>query len=160
MRSLSSVVLEKKFLKDVGKLHSSSHTGALEVFHSEMLQYVPKRKHFCYQGMVCRTQLCVMDHNIHLDREQVVNQWGAREGLPRYSHVCPKGRNHWVAKRVKTAKTYPHLPKLVSSVLGFVMSGTKPTPMSKPYLPLRITGVERPSLDESLKYCRFETDLQ
>ena len=44
--ALEEVVSDKKLLKDVEKLTEFHHTGALEVFHSMMLKYLPKQKHF------------------------------------------------------------------------------------------------------------------
>jgi hypothetical protein len=158
LEAFASVILDKLIMKDIGKLSCFSHTGNLESYHSEMIRYMPKNKYFSYQGMICRTQLCAMDHNIHVNREQIVNRSGPRVGLPRYSHSCPKGRDHWIAKKVKETKTYPHLPKLCCTVVESVISGKKPCPLTKPDLPARITGVERPSLDESLKYSRFTSE--
>jgi len=48
--ALKDVVLSQKLLKDVGKLSDSMHTGSLEVYHSMLLKYAPKRQHFNYIG--------------------------------------------------------------------------------------------------------------
>ena len=68
--ALEEVVLNKKFLKDIEKLTEFHHTGELEVYHSLLLKYVPKRLHFSHKGMVVRTQLAVIDHNSNTERNQ------------------------------------------------------------------------------------------
>ena len=44
-------------------LTSFQHTGALEVFHSLLLKYCPKRQHFSYIGMQARIEFAILDHN-------------------------------------------------------------------------------------------------
>lgn len=61
--ALEEIVLNERILKDLGKLTDFSHTGGLEVYHSLMLKYCPKRQHFSYKGMVARTQLAALDNN-------------------------------------------------------------------------------------------------
>jgi hypothetical protein len=76
LEAFASVVMDKKILEDIGKLSRFCHTGNLEVYHSELIRYIPKNKHFSHQGMISRTQLCAMDHNSHVDRPQIVNKSG------------------------------------------------------------------------------------
>ena len=61
--ALEDVISNARLLKDMEKLSEFYHTGALEVFHSLMLKYLPKRKPFTYSGMLARTQLAALDHN-------------------------------------------------------------------------------------------------
>ena len=61
--ALEEVITSKKLLKDLEKLTEFHHTRKLESYHSVMTKYVPKRKHFCYNRMVARTQLAILDHN-------------------------------------------------------------------------------------------------
>lgn len=49
--ALKAVVLEKRLLSACPKLAQFCHTGNLEVFHSMLLKYLPKRQHFTYEGM-------------------------------------------------------------------------------------------------------------
>ena len=56
--------LKKKCLeKDIRQLSEFCHTGSLEVYHSLMLKYVPKRQEFYSDQMWTRTALAAMDHN-------------------------------------------------------------------------------------------------
>ena len=50
--------------------------GSLEVFHSTMTKYTPKRLHFFYESMLARTQLAVLDHNYNVGREQAKTKTG------------------------------------------------------------------------------------
>ena len=68
--ALEDIICNKKFLNDLGKLTEFHHTGELESYHALMTKYVPKREHFCYNGMVARTQLAVLDHNANVNRSQ------------------------------------------------------------------------------------------
>lgn len=76
--------MNKKLLKDIRMLTEYHHTGSLEVFHSLILKYAPKRNHFSYQGMVGRTQLAIMDHNLNCERSQATVTKGKNKGEKRY----------------------------------------------------------------------------
>ena len=94
------------------------HTGQLEVFHSMMLKYVPKRQHFSYQGMVARTQLAALDHNYNLNRSQaVISNENDGVGEERYKVVFPKGLKDWVAKPVLKDKSYEFFNDLMYDVV-------------------------------------------
>ena len=53
----------KKILADIKYLSKFCHTGSLEVFHSVLNKYCPKRLHFTLEGMITRTQLAELDYN-------------------------------------------------------------------------------------------------
>ena len=72
--ALKEVVLDTKLLQDLNSLTQFCHTGNLEVYHSLLTKYCPKWQHFSYSGMVARTQLAVIDHNMHTNREQVIGK--------------------------------------------------------------------------------------
>lgn len=74
--ALKSVVLDKKLLKDISKLSQFCHTGILEVYHSLLLKYCPKRQQFSYKGMIARTQLEALDHNNNVGRSQSTTSTG------------------------------------------------------------------------------------
>ena len=79
--TLKSVVLDKNYIKGIGKLNQFCHTGILEVYHSLLLKYCPKRLHFGYKGMIAQTQLAALDHNNNVDRSQLqqpINKRGAK----------------------------------------------------------------------------------
>jgi hypothetical protein len=66
--------LKKKWLeKDIRQLSEFCHTGILEVYHSLMLKYVPKRPEFYLDQMWTRTALAAMDHNFSQNRGHKIN---------------------------------------------------------------------------------------
>ncbi|XP_070573895.1 uncharacterized protein [Ptychodera flava] len=115
--ALKEVVFDKRLLDAIGRLNQFCHTGSLEVFHSLLTKYTPKRQHFSYKGMVARSQLAALDHNVHCDRNYAIVKTGERQGRLQYKIVFPKSRNSWVAKPVKEKKTYPYVDDLMSSLV-------------------------------------------
>ena len=48
----------------MGHITGFHHTGNVEVYHSVMTKYCPKREHFDFDAMCARTQLAVLDQRI------------------------------------------------------------------------------------------------
>ena len=88
--ALEDVVTNKRLLKDLEKLTDFGHTGALEVYHSLLLKYCPKREHFSYKGMIARTRLAALDNNANTGREQAVVMAGERSGEKRFKRIFPR----------------------------------------------------------------------
>ena len=59
---------DKNFVKQLGLISHGHHTGKLEVLHSMMLAYVPKRVDYDPPSYVARTQLAILDHNENVQR--------------------------------------------------------------------------------------------
>ena len=76
------------------------HTGNLEVYHSVINKYSPKRLHFSLYGMIARTQLAVMDFNSGADDKQATKQ----DGTFRFKQVFSKVTQTWVVKKIKEKK--------------------------------------------------------
>ena len=133
--ALQKVVQDKTVLKDLGHVTMFCHTGQLEVYHSMLLKYAPKRQHFSYAGMVCRTQLAAIDHNYHLGRKQATTHSGEK----RYNVVYPKTSSHsknWVAKTIKQRKEYPYRADMMKDVVAMRMLGlSKSNPQLPPVKP-------------------------
>ncbi|CAG2243572.1 unnamed protein product [Mytilus edulis] len=66
--ALKEVILNKRLRKDIKHLSEFCHTGNLEVYHSLLLKYVPKRQEFDFDQMNARTSLAVIDHNMSQNR--------------------------------------------------------------------------------------------
>jgi ribonuclease HI len=115
--ALEEVMTNKKLLKDLAKLTEFHHTGELESYHSLMTKYTPKREHFCYNGMVARTQLAVLDHNANVNRTQTEVKKGPRQGEKRFKIVCGKQRKNWVAKEIKTPKSHSYVEGMMNDVI-------------------------------------------
>ena len=78
-RTLTNVVKDKTLLKDIKKLTGFHHTGSLEVFHSLLLKYCPKRQHFSYVGMQARIELTILDHNYNTERKHATMKKGSSD---------------------------------------------------------------------------------
>ncbi|KAJ8346555.1 hypothetical protein SKAU_G00279560 [Synaphobranchus kaupii] len=144
-KALSSVVLDKKLLLDLKQMANFKHTGALEVYHSAMLKYAPKRLHFNYNTMRARTQLTILDHNSNVGRPQAVTE----AGTMRYSITFPKQTKDWVAKKLYVPTTQAFRKHLVELVLERRQDKTVKykDPASKVQLPPRpgnIANVPKP----------------
>ena len=126
--ALEEVVFTPKLLKDMELVTEFHHTGELEIYHSMMLKYCPKRQHFSYKGMIARTQLAVLDHNHNTGRKQSVVNFGEAKGEPRYNVVFPKGRSSWVAKPIRETKSYEFLYDLMKDVKKAHTRGTHDFP--------------------------------
>ena len=61
--ALRKVVLKDSLLRDMKKLSGFHHTCSLEVFHSLLLKYCPKKQYFSYVGMQAHIELAILDHN-------------------------------------------------------------------------------------------------
>lgn len=59
-----------QFLSQVRQMAHGTHTGALEVLHSSMLAYAPKRLDFDPASYNARIQLAVIDHNENVERPE------------------------------------------------------------------------------------------
>ena len=63
-------------------------SGSLEVFHSTMLKYTPKRLHFFYDSMLARTMLAVIDHNVNVGRQLATTKTGNHQTIHLYISQC------------------------------------------------------------------------
>ena len=120
--ALEDVINNTRLLKDMEKLTEFHHTDALEVFHSLMLKYLPKRKHFTYSRMLAGTQLAALDHNHNCSRAQVVKS-GTCKGQQRFKVEKPKANKSWVCKPIKEPKFYKHLSGMLDDVVKAKQSG-------------------------------------
>jgi hypothetical protein len=111
--ALKSVVLNKTLLKDIRQLNEFCHTGNLEVYHSLMTKYCPKRQEFDSVQMTARTALAVLDHNNSTGRKQKQTS----DGEPRYRFVFPKSSSKWVAKPLYEDKTFQHVWHMMHCVV-------------------------------------------
>ncbi|XP_046566557.1 uncharacterized protein LOC124275119 [Haliotis rubra] len=119
-------MMNRKFLEDIRRLSKFLHTGRLEVYHSLLNKYCPKRQDFDKKQMTGRTQLAVLDHNKHTivdtqalsssleesssDAVTFINPDGVRVV---YSKHC----SDWVIKPISELKSYPYLKDMIMEVL-------------------------------------------
>ena len=107
------VVLDKRLTKDIRQLSEFCHTGSLEVYHSLMTKYVPKRQKFDFDQMNARTALAVIDHNMSRDRIQMTN----KKGEKLFKLGCTKANALWVVKSRYERKTYDWVSAMMVRVV-------------------------------------------
>ena len=85
--ALKEIILDKRLRKDIKQLSEFCHTGNIEVFHSLLTKYVPKRQEFDQDQMQARTTIAVIDHNLSQNRGQKLD----KSGQPVYrTAFCPR----------------------------------------------------------------------
>jgi hypothetical protein len=117
-KALEKIVFDKRIQKDIKQLNQFCHTGEIEVYHSMMLKYVPKRQEFQYPQMVARTQLAVLDHNFNLNRGIKTDKDGQKVFAPH----CSKATGRWTVKNKYDEKNYSFRKELLEITLENKMS--------------------------------------
>lgn len=144
---LESIVLDKSLIRDLQYCAEYHHTGMLEVYHSLLTKYCPKREHFQLPGMIARTQLAVLDHNNNLNRKQAKT----KRGDPKFRYPYSKVSQNWVAKPVLEQKDMSHLHNMMEDVrVAANVDLTLDLPVTA-NVPKNIAPTPRPSI-ESLKF--------
>ena len=145
--ALKNVVENKKILADINHLSKFCHTGNLEVFHSVLDKYFPKRLHFTLEGMIARTQLAVLDYNCGSNNTQATTKDGER----RYKHIFSKVTQNWVVKKISKTKDREYIHELLSSTLEASPDTTgDKLPRIGSILP-NIAPVEKPDKEEAIE---------
>ena len=140
--ALKNVEENKKILADIKYLSKFCHTGNLEVFHSVLDKYFPKRLHFTLEGMIARTQLAVLDYNCGSNNTQATTKDGER----RYKHIFSKMTQNWVMKKISKTKDREYIHELLSSTL-------EASPDELPRIgsiPPNIAPIEKPDKEEAI----------
>lgn len=156
--ALEELVLHPKLLKDLAKLSEFCHTGGLEVYHSMLLKYCPKREHFSRKGMIARNQLAAIDNNENVGRRQSIAQKGVNAGEARYRQCYSKIRKKWVVKPILEKKTYNFLPEMLNRVLEKCEDGTVIPLEVGMELPKNIAPQPAPDKGELIKRHRSRFD--
>ncbi|XP_056013504.1 uncharacterized protein LOC130052444 [Ostrea edulis] len=112
-KALEKIIMDKRIQKDIRQLNNFCHTGEIEVYHSMMLKYVPKRQEFQYPQMVARTQLAALDHNFNLNRDIKNDKHGQEVFAPQ----CSKATGRWSVKNRYEEKNYSFRKELLEITL-------------------------------------------
>ncbi|XP_026177256.1 uncharacterized protein LOC113138747 [Mastacembelus armatus] len=112
-RTLISVIMNQRWLKDVEKFLTFRSTEDLESFHSHISMYAPKRFSFSPHVYEARVLLAGLDYNHHVHRPAVKN----RDGALVYRKVWNKRSRRWSLCTVKLPKDYSYIPDLQSAIL-------------------------------------------
>ncbi|XP_057297107.1 uncharacterized protein LOC130626005 [Hydractinia symbiolongicarpus] len=127
--ALEEIVLDKKNLKDMELLCEPYHTGGVEVFHSLITAYAPKRQHFELNVMNARVKLAILDHNNNVGRKQAVvkcaRKGSQKVGEKKWKFVSSKLNKEWVAKPVKEPKSFSFVDAIMNDIIERKESGVK-----------------------------------
>ena len=121
--ALKSIIKDKRLLNDLKYFIKFKHTGNLEVFHSVLLKYCPKRLHFSHIGMVARTQLAVMHFNGTINSKQALT----KDNVPRYKLQFSRVTQSMVVKPIKCLAEKIFIDDLKSNMLCSLRTGVKYT---------------------------------
>ena len=150
--ALKRIVTEKLFISDMKYFVDFLHTGNLEVFHSLLLKYCPKRLQFSFHGMITRTQLVILHFNQAMKSDHAVTE----DGTPRYKLQYSKISKKYVVKPIKNEPEKLYLNDLISEVIN----ATTTSEMHKPILPhIPNRYIDKPDKEEEIKkrYSRFHS---
>ena len=98
--ALKLVVMDTKLLNILNYFVEFKHTGNLEVCHSVMTKYVPKRLHFSHHGMIARTQLALLHFNSIVNAEQALTNDNVPWCKLQYSKLT------YVVKQIKQVDSF------------------------------------------------------
>lgn len=167
--ALENVVTESKTLNDMDHLVNPLHTGSIEVFHSLVNSYAPKRLEFELNVMDARVKVAVIDHNSNVGRQQAVitseRKGSGKKGEKQWKIVSSKLSKNWVAKETKEAKSYDFVKTLLTEVIKRKEKGEKINQKASELAnrlvsPKNIAFTERPErqlvLEKHFKIQRFK----
>ena len=126
----------------------------LEVFHSMLLTYAPKRQEFGYPQMEARMQLAAMDHNSNVNRQQAVvthpRQGSAAAGTVRHSVVWSKATAQWVVKPIREMKSYEFATGILHAMVQRLYDARLPPTVVPDHIPTNIAPVQMPATKEEM----------
>ncbi|XP_077564701.1 uncharacterized protein LOC144180190 [Haemaphysalis longicornis] len=112
---LKDVVTARVLLADMPQLSTSFQTYGLETYHSLMIHFVPKSRHYSYDGMKARTQLAALHYNENSARKQATT----KDGTPCWEVKFPRARGgDPIAYPVMEPPTYGYVEKLLNLLLS------------------------------------------
>lgn len=152
--ALKSVIEDKRTVGDLKYLVEFRHTGNLEVYHSVVNKYCPKRLHFSMHGMIARTQLAVLDFNSGSENEQQMR----KDGALCYKLVFSRVTQSWVTKKVMKKKQREYLYSLLLSTIDSELEGKDLPAIGD--IPDNIASKEKPDKSEAIlnMRTRFSTE--
>lgn len=143
-KALQNIVTDENTLKDLKYLTKFSHTGILEIYHALYNKWVPKSQHFCYLGMVTRSQLAIMDFNKGSELKQATT----KKGEKRYNVCFSKVTKSWSSKPIKGKKEKSYLKNMVKETIEYASSKKSLEIPKIPNLPKNIASVPKPDKQE------------
>jgi len=145
--ALKKVVLDKRLLTDIPKLSDFRHTGQLEVYHSMLLKYAPKRQFFGQGGMQARLQLAALDWNMNADRQIAKDS----SGNPIIRQIFSKPHKHWILRNEYEKKDYGYLQDILLDIIDLRQNESGDTDLNLPPIKPNISTTAKPTFEEAIK---------
>ena len=150
-KALQSIVTGTRFLNALPQITMFCHTGELEVFHSMLLKYCPKRQHFHYEAMTARLYLAALDWNSQTRGVKFDDDGDAIETI-----IWSKRRKMWVKRLMYTRTSENHVEPLMAKVVNARMENIPLTPIERPEnIPKHVSAVPKPEPGELTRKSRF-----
>ncbi|XP_028425707.1 uncharacterized protein LOC114549554 isoform X1 [Perca flavescens] len=112
-KALETIVLNKRWLKDVHRYLPFRSICQLESFHNHILMYASKRFSFSPSVYEARTLLAALDYNHHKNRPPLSN----KEGQMIFRRQYQKKSGRWTVYSLKVVKDYSYIPDLQAAIL-------------------------------------------
>ena len=128
-----------------------SHTGNLEVFHSLLLKYCPKRLHFSFYGMIARTQLAILHFNQAMKAGHAITN----NNIPRYKLQFSKVSQAYVVKAIRKPPEKIYIDDLMSEVVNLTKFEDHIINLPiLPDIPQSASATEKPDKNDMIKQKR------
>ncbi|KAM3909755.1 uncharacterized protein RB166_021625 [Leptodactylus fuscus] len=122
--SLREIVLNPRLQNDLRHLFTFCHPGDIELFHSAILKYRPKRGDFVKDSVKARIRLAGLHHNHNIHRVQHVRKATVRPATQRRLAVCSKDRKQQLLCAVYEPSNQRFLLDIMKDVLELVEAST------------------------------------
>ncbi|XP_073711935.1 uncharacterized protein [Misgurnus anguillicaudatus] len=152
-QTLTRIILDARWLKNVHKFLPFRSTSELESFHNHLLMYASKRFSFSPPVYAARTMLAGLDYNHHVNRP--VRR--KADGSIQYGKIYNKRSRRWRLYALKEEKNYSYIADLQGAILMKRLSGServqqrRPPKPGDPRLLGVLSGVPAPSTQELLQ---------
>ncbi|XP_078679335.1 uncharacterized protein LOC144914988 [Branchiostoma floridae x Branchiostoma belcheri] len=159
-KKLSTVVLNKRWLKTASKYLRFRTTSDLESFQNHILMYASKRHAYSPPVYRARCQLAAIDYNAHKDRAV----WKTKDGHIKYKRRFQKKSERWSVHVPKQPKTYSYIKTLQACIVntriqsGSGMSRTQPLSETDPRRAGNLAGVPPPATSVLVEQHRSRMD--
>ena len=142
---VEKIVKKRKTLTDLKHCTKFMHSGNLEVFHSVLLKFCPKRIHFSLNGMIARTELAILHFNSVVSTDYAETKAGKQV----FKHEYSKITNSWVIKRVRAKPEKCYIRQLLDEVMRLIISNEKSLPITS--VQSNIARIEKPKKEDSIR---------
>ncbi|XP_077340616.1 uncharacterized protein LOC143984197 [Lithobates pipiens] len=154
-KALEDIIASKQLKNDIPFLVLYCCTGAIEVFHSNVLKYRSKRLHYRMNSMEARTTVAILEHDNNVGRQQAIvkrkTTTSEDVGQPRTRLEHPRSRKRWIVRTIYDPVTSSHVYDIMDTILRIAGRLLDSTWINKEVnIPRNIAPTERPVKEEAV----------